>query len=166
MKNQKDFHNFTFSNFQFTFYNYSEAVYSTVTLFARFLGWSTSAPRSTAIWYARSWSGMDMRMGMRSWLVGGTGTAWSANLSDLGVALGHEGDHHPAPGLHLLDVGEDLLVHAVLSREDDNGHVLVDKSDGAVLHLARGIAFGVDIGNLLELERAFERNGIVGPLPR
>ncbi|MBI5469642.1 MAG: hypothetical protein HY891_10970, partial [Deltaproteobacteria bacterium] len=28
--------------------------YSTVTLLARFLGWSTSVPLRTAIWYARS----------------------------------------------------------------------------------------------------------------
>ena len=30
-----------------------------------------------------------------------------------------------------------------------------------MLHLAGGVAFGVDVGDLLELERAFEGDGIV-----
>ena len=30
-----------------------------------------------------------------------------------------------------------------------------------MLHLARRIAFGVDVGNFLQLERAFERDGVV-----
>jgi hypothetical protein len=30
-----------------------------------------------------------------------------------------------------------------------------------VLHFAGGIAFGVNVGNLLELERAFEGDGVV-----
>ena len=30
-----------------------------------------------------------------------------------------------------------------------------------MLHFAGGIAFGVDVGNLLELERAFEGDGVV-----
>src|SRR5947208_8731000 len=37
----------------------------------------------------------------------------------------------------------------------------LDHRDGAVLHLSGGVAFGVDIGNFLELERAFECNGKV-----
>ena len=30
-----------------------------------------------------------------------------------------------------------------------------------MLHLAGGVAFGVDVGDLLELERAFEGDGVV-----
>ena len=30
-----------------------------------------------------------------------------------------------------------------------------------MLHFAGGIAFGVDVGNLLQLKRAFERDGVV-----
>ena len=37
--------------------------------------------------------------------------------------------------------------------------VLVDQRVGPVLHLAGRIAFGVDVGDLLQLERAFERDG-------
>ena len=40
------------------------------------------------------------------------------------------------------------------------GHVLVDEGDRTVLELAGGIALGVDVGNLLELKRSFERHRI------
>ena len=48
----------------------------------------------------------------------------------------------------------------VVRRQHDDRHVLVDEGNGPVLHLAGGIAFGVDVGNLLQLERAFERQRI------
>jgi hypothetical protein len=34
-----------------------------------------------------------------------------------------------------------------------------------VLHLARGIAFGVDVGNFLQLQRAFHRQREAGAAP-
>ena len=40
--------------------------YSTVTLLARFLGWSTSQPRRIAMWYAMSCSGTTKRIGASS----------------------------------------------------------------------------------------------------
>jgi hypothetical protein len=40
--------------------------HSTVTLFARFLGLSTSVPRATAVWYASNCSGTTCRIGDRS----------------------------------------------------------------------------------------------------
>ena len=42
--------------------------------------------------------------------------------------------------------------------DDDDGHVLVDERDGPVLHLARRVPLGVDVRDLLELERALERD--------
>ena len=39
--------------------------------------------------------------------------------------------------------------------------LLVDERDGPVLHLAGRIALGVDVRDLLQLERAFERDRIV-----
>ena len=39
--------------------------------------------------------------------------------------------------------------------------LLVDERDRAVLHLAGRIAFGVDVRDLLQLERALERDRIV-----
>ena len=43
----------------------------------------------------------------------------------------------------------------------DDRHRLVDQRDRPVLHLARGIAFGVDVADFLELQRAFQRQRIV-----
>ena len=43
----------------------------------------------------------------------------------------------------------------------DDGHLLVDERDRAVLHLPGRIAFGVDVGDFLQLQRAFERDRIV-----
>ena len=49
----------------------------------------------------------------------------------------------------------------IVGRDGDHRHVLVDERDRAVLHLAGRIAFGVDVGDFLELQRAFERDRIV-----
>src|SRR5690242_7707105 len=48
------------------------AVHSTVTLLARLRGLSTSHPRSTAQWYAKSWSGITVSSGITSSRLGGT----------------------------------------------------------------------------------------------
>jgi len=44
--------------------------------------------------------------------------------------------------------------------------VLVNEGDGAVLHLAGGVAFGVNVGDLFQLERALERDGVLDPAPQ
>jgi hypothetical protein len=46
--------------------------YSTVTVFARFRGWSTFKPRSRAILYASSWSGITASGAWRKFGVRGT----------------------------------------------------------------------------------------------
>ena len=48
-----------------------------------------------------------------------------------------------------------------LRGDADAGQGLVDEGVGAVLHLACRVAFGVDVGDLLELEGAFERDRVV-----
>ena len=55
-----------------------------------------------------------------------------------------------------------LLEHAVVRRDCEHRHVFVDERDRAVLEFARGIALGMDVGDFLELERAFERERIAG----
>src|SRR5206468_40373 len=52
--------------------------YSTVTDFARFLGWSTTWPRAAAISQASTCSGTVVTSGARSVGVCGTYTRWSA----------------------------------------------------------------------------------------
>ena len=56
-----------------------------------------------------------------------------------------------------LHVGHRLFEPGILGRDDDDGHVLVDQRDRAVFQFAGRVALGVDVGNLLELQRAFER---------
>ncbi len=56
-------------------------------------------------------------------------------------------------------------VRRVLRADDDDGHVLVDEGDRTVLHLGRRISLGVDVGDLLELERPLERDGEVRSPP-
>ena len=66
-------------------------------------------------------------------------------------------DHAAAARLHLLHVRHDLVEHRVVRRDEHHRHVLVDQRDRPVLHLRRRIALGVDVADLLELERALER---------
>ena len=72
----------------------------------------------------------------------------------LGVAACREGDDRSAARLGLLHVADHLLEHVIARRERDDGHLLVDERDRAVLHLAGGVAFGVDVGDFLQLQRA------------
>ena len=60
---------------------------STVTLFARFRGWSTLGPRSTAMWQASSCSGTLARIGVSTSCVRGM----RITLLQLGVVLAHHG---------------------------------------------------------------------------
>ena len=74
------------------------------------------------------------------------------------VAVCDDGDDPTAPRLHLLHVGDDLLIHGVPGRDDDHRHQLVDQRDGTVFHLGRRIPLRVDIGDLFELECPFQRD--------
>ena len=56
----------------------------------------------------------------------------------------------------LLHVRDGLLEELVARRDDDDGHRLVDQRDGAVLQLAGRIGLGVDVGDFLQLQRAFQ----------
>src|SRR3990172_3025027 len=74
-----------------------------------------------------------------------------------------DGDDAAAPGLGLFHIARHPVVGAVPRSERDYRHALVDERDGPVLHLTGGIALGVDIGDLLELERALERDRVLDP---
>src|SRR2546428_13557982 len=72
------------------------------------------------------------------------------------VAGVRDGDDLALAGEDLLDVAEHALVRAVAPGPRDDGQPVGDERDGAMLHLAAGVALGVDVGDLLELERPFE----------
>ena len=89
-------------------------------------------------------------------------------LGDVGVAFDGDGDDAAAAGGYFLDVAEGLFVLedragvvGVLGGDADYGEGFVDEGVGAVLHLAGGVAFGVDVGDLFELEGSFEGDGVV-----
>ncbi len=79
-------------------------------------------------------------------------------LDDLRVALADDGDHVGAAGAYLLDVGGDLLQHRGVGGDAHHGGGLVEQGDRAVLHLAGGVGVGGDVGDLLELQRALQRD--------
>ena len=94
---------------------------------------------------------------------------WSARFARQVVAFGDDGDHDAVARFHFLHV-RDAFFRSASSRRDrirrawrctTTGKIFVDQRVGAVLHFAGGIAFGVDVGNFLELERAFESDGVV-----
>ena len=85
---------------------------------------------------------------------------------DEAVAFGREGDHDGVARLRLLDLADHLVVERVLERNRQHRHVLVDQRNRTVLHLARRVALGVNVADLLELERAFERNRVVDAAPQ
>src|SRR6266849_3222707 len=88
------------------------------------------------------------------------------NLRREGSVAGvHDGDDLALAGEDLFDVAEHALVRAVARGQRDDGQPVGDERDGAMLHLATGVALGVDVGDLLELERAFEGDRKLEPAP-
>ena len=77
------------------------------------------------------------------------------------VPFGRQGDDHAAARLGLLHLADHLVVEVVFGDDGDDRHVFVDEGDGAVFHLPGRVAFGVDVADLFELERAFEGDGVV-----
>src|SRR5579883_2269134 len=91
-----------------------------------------------------------------------------SGIPDFGVAFGSERDDLAGARLDLLEVGHGLFVAddgqgivGVAGGDDDDGQVLVDEGIGAVLHFAGGVALGVNVGDFLQLEGAFEGDGVV-----
>ena len=81
------------------------------------------------------------------------------------IPFRHHGEHPPAARPNLFDVRDDLLINAVLRGDEDDRHEVVDQGDRAVLHLGRRVAFGVNVGDFLQLERALERHREIVPPP-
>jgi len=68
-------------------------------------------------------------------------------------------DEFSAAGADFLQVGFELVQQGAVGGDGDDGYVFVHQRQGAVLELACRIGLGVDVGDLLELERAFEGDG-------
>src|SRR5215471_1174641 len=85
--------------------------------------------------------------------------------ADLVVPAAGDGDDLALARLHLRQVRDHLFVDRARRREDHDRQARVDEGDGAVLHLARGVALGVNVANLLQLERALEGDGVLVAAP-
>jgi hypothetical protein len=112
--------------------------------------------------------GDDFEEGQEEFGGGGDVDGVFDHLRDLLVALNGDGDDAAGARGDLLDVGEGLLiledaggVGGIFRRDTHDGQGLVDQRIRAVLHLAGGVALGVDVGDLLELEGALEGDGVV-----
>ena len=70
--------------------------------------------------------------------------------------------HPPAARLHLLHVGEHLLVRPALrAQRATTGRLSSMRAMGPCFISPAGIALGVDVGDLLQLEGALERDRVV-----
>ena len=70
------------------------------------------------------------------------------------MALGRKRENVRAAGLDLDHVAHGLVEKRGVGAERDDERAVLDERDRAVLELAGGVGFGVDVADLLELERA------------
>ena len=72
------------------------------------------------------------------------------------VVVSDDGEDAAAAGAGLFEIGDDLFVAGSWQRQHQHRHVLVDQRNRPVLHLAGGIALGVDVADFLELQGALK----------
>ncbi len=77
-----------------------------------------------------------------------------------GLLVGKDIEDAPARP-HLFDVGLELLQQFVVGRHHDDRHVGIDQRQRAVFQLTGGIGLGVDVADLLELERPLHSDGVL-----
>ena len=77
------------------------------------------------------------------------------------AAFGRKREDACASGLDLDDVAHRLFKKWPIEPQRNDERAVFDERDRAVLELAGCVGLGVDIGNLLELQRAFQAEGIV-----
>jgi hypothetical protein len=79
---------------------------------------------------------------------------------DVRVGIG-EHEQLAAARAHFLQVALELLQQRVVGRHRHHRHLGGHQRQRAVLELAGRVGLGVDVADLLELERAFERDRVV-----
>ena len=132
-----------------------------MTDFARLRGLSTSVPLTSAAWYDSSCSGIDVQDRRQFAVVLGQAQDMHAfRLGNLGVRVG-EHVQLAAARLDFLEVGLQLVEQRIVGRDGDHRHVAVDQRQRAVLEFAGRVGFGVDVGDFLELQRAFQGDRVM-----
>ncbi len=84
---------------------------------------------------------------------------------DLAVGVGEDVEL-AAAGAHFLQVALEFVEQRVARGDGDHGHGFGHQRQRAVLEFARGVGLGVDVGDFLELEGAFEGDGVVHAAPK
>src|SRR5215470_15184015 len=79
------------------------------------------------------------------------------------VAFGSQCNDNSVPDLDFFDIPHRLTVNRILWGKYNDRHLRIDQGDGTVLHFTGGIAFGMNIRNLLQFERAFHRHRTMDP---
>ncbi|MNV05476.1 hypothetical protein D3C71_958150 [compost metagenome] len=77
-----------------------------------------------------------------------------------GVGVGQHVEHASARA-HLLHVALELFEQGVIGRHGDYGHGTGHQGQGTVLEFTGRVGLGVDVADFLELQGAFQRNGVV-----
>lgn len=83
-------------------------------------------------------------------------------LGGLVIAFGDDAEDSGTACAAFLDVAEGFVFAGDVASEGDDGGSGLEEGDGAVFEFRGVIAFGVDVGDFLEFERAFEGDGIHG----
>ena len=78
-----------------------------------------------------------------------------------GTVLRGEGQYVRPPALHLHHVAHGLFKQPPIGAQSHHQCAVLDEGDGSVLEFPGGIGLGVDIGDLLELQRSLQPQGIV-----
>ena len=83
------------------------------------------------------------------------------DAGQLFVSFGCDPDDQTLTGHHFLEIAAGLVVMSPFRTDHNDGHILIDKRDGPMLHLTSRIALGVDVADLLQFESALKGDGIV-----
>lgn len=76
------------------------------------------------------------------------------DIEGLGI-LRRDADREGTAGFELDRIAQGVRFHFVIPEERDAGRALLDEGNWAVLQLAAGEAFGMDVTHLLDLDRTF-----------
>lgn len=76
-------------------------------------------------------------------------------LGGLVVAFGDDTEDAGTASAAFFDVAESFVLTSDIHGEGDDGCAFFKQGDGAVLELSGVVTLGMDVGNLLELERPF-----------
>lgn len=83
------------------------------------------------------------------------------NAFHIGTAFAHNGNHISAAGLDFLYIADKLFIQRLLGCDSNNQSTFLNQGNGAMLQLAGSISFGMNIGNFLQLQGAFQRSAVV-----